>query len=237
MAVFKFKKFDVRQDNSALKVGTDAMVLGASAPCQNAESILDIGTGTGILALMMAQINPTATIDAIEIDENSCLDAAFNFQNSPWADRLNLFCDDFFNFDFQKKYDFIISNPPYHIDSMTSQSPTKAVAKHITRSQITDFFGICKKLLNEGGKLQLNYSVESEAVWQHAANKAGFHLERVMFVWSRQYQVSRILVTYGLKKTKLVQQNITIRSNTGSYTKDYVALTKEFHDRHLNGMD
>ena len=130
---FAFKRFTVRQPRSAMRVGTDGVLLGAwcdSAPAGG--RMLDVGTGTGVIALILAQRNPSARIDAGEIDEGSCLDAEGNFAASPWAGRLTLYRRPFADFaaGCTVRYDRIVSNPPYFVASLKSPDPARTAARH-----------------------------------------------------------------------------------------------------------
>ena len=127
---FRFKQFSVAHDRCAMKVNTDGVLLGAWTDVDDARAILDIGTGTGVIALMMAQRRAAAIIDAIDIDESAFGQASENFLNSMWSDRLythNISLQEYFP---AKKYDLIISNPPYFIDDYKTESHQKNIAKH-----------------------------------------------------------------------------------------------------------
>ncbi len=131
--MFQFKQFTVDQSGCAMKINTDGVLLGAIADAENPGTILDIGTGTGVIALMLAQRFITAKVDAVEIDSDAAQTAERNFKNSPFADRLTVYALGFESFFDQfpgKKYDLIISNPPFYIDSLKSPGAKKALAKH-----------------------------------------------------------------------------------------------------------
>ena len=130
---FAFKRFTVRQPRSAMRVGTDGVLLGAWCDPAPADGrMLDVGTGTGVIALILAQRNPSARIDAVEIDEGGCLDAEGNFAASPWAGRLTLYRRPFADFaaGCPVRYDRIVSNPPYFVASLQSPDPARTAARH-----------------------------------------------------------------------------------------------------------
>ncbi len=145
MSVFKFKHFSVKQSDSAMKVGTDAMLLGAFVETENKTQALDIGTGTGVLSLMLAQKNETLQITAIDIDELSAKEALINFQNSSWTNRLNVYHADFLSFKTENQYDLIVSNPPYFSTTNENKDERKAQARHISSLEIKPLpsFRIC----------------------------------------------------------------------------------------------
>src|SRR6185312_5079329 len=137
--MFQFKQFSVDQSGCAMKINTDGVLLGAFAGADDPVKILDIGTGTGVIALMLAQKFIDAKIDAVEIDENAAQTAAVNFKNSPFADRLTLYhlgFERYFDQFPERKYDLIVSNPPFYINSLRSPGVKKTLAKHTDN----DFF-------------------------------------------------------------------------------------------------
>ena len=150
--VFRFKQFSVRNDKSAMKVGTDGVLLGAWADVKAANSVLDIGTGTGLVALMMAQ-RCNANIDAIEIDADAFAEATLNFNESPWAERMKVIHDDFITFskDCDLRYDVIVSNPPYFIDSLVCQEEKRKNARHTSSLSYENLIECAVKLLNDNG--------------------------------------------------------------------------------------
>ena len=128
---FRFKQFIVWHDKCAMKVGTDGVLLGAwTTVGPTTASVLDVGTGTGLIALMIAQRNPEATIDAIEIDANACVQATENIGNSPFRDRINVIHRSFTEYTTTKKYDLIISNPPFFAHSLKSPNEKRNLARH-----------------------------------------------------------------------------------------------------------
>ena len=131
--MFQFKQFSVDQTGCAMKINTDGVLLGALVYADQPKNILDIGTGTGVIALMLAQRFTSAKIDAVEIDSTAAETAERNFKNSPFAERLSIFPTDFqrfFNTHPANKYDLIISNPPFHLNSLESPEAKRSVAKH-----------------------------------------------------------------------------------------------------------
>ena len=132
MSGFRFKQFAVEQDDVAMKVGTDGVLLGAWADCNGAKRILDIGTGTGVIALMLAQRNAEAEVQAVEIDETATRRARSNFDLSPWAERLTVENCAVQEFAPAEKFDLIVSNPPYFVDSLLPPDAKRSTARHTT---------------------------------------------------------------------------------------------------------
>lgn len=127
---FKFKQFTIFHDKCAMKVGTDGVLLGAWAPADKAKRILDVGTGTGLIALQLAQRNPHARITAIEIDAAAAGQATENVSHSPWADRVEVICHDFRDYQPENRFDLIVSNPPYFIDALKCPDEQRCTARH-----------------------------------------------------------------------------------------------------------
>src|SRR5688572_22601587 len=153
---FHFKQFSVRHDRSGMKVGTDGVLLGAWVEVKNAKRLLDIGTGTGVIALMLAQrTQPNVTIDAIEIDRDAIEDASENFSSSPWSNRFTLHRGRVQEFSTSKKFDIIVSNPPYFIDSYKPPNDQRIIARHAESLSFEDLLRVSEKLLEENGTLNV----------------------------------------------------------------------------------
>jgi len=152
---FHFKRFTIRQDRSALKVGTDGVLLGAWTDYAGAKRILDIGTGTGLLALIAAQRNSEAMIDAVEIDDASAEQAAENVAASPWADRIRVHRMDARRMKASEPYDLIICNPPFYPGEMSSGDERVGVAKHAGGLTFSDLVELVDRLLAKSGRLNV----------------------------------------------------------------------------------
>ena len=154
MSKFQFKQFSLEQDRCAMKIGTDGVLLGAWAPIENNPfSILDIGTGTGIIALMLAQRSHAEQIDALEIDEDAYEQAVDNFENSPWSDRLFCFhagVDEFVE-EPEDEYDLIVSNPPFYTEDYKTENPQRDLARFADALPFEDLIEAAALLLSENG--------------------------------------------------------------------------------------
>lgn len=154
---FRFKKFTVYHDKCAMKVGTDAVLLGAWADTSFCRNILDIGTGTGIIALMLAQ-RSQATVEAIDIDKEACVQATENAAASPYTERIKVVhasCADFAASNQQKRYDLIVSNPPYFINSLKCPDNKRTVARHTDTLLLSDLIREAQTLLSPSGRIAL----------------------------------------------------------------------------------
>lgn len=156
--VFRFKQFCVHNSLSAMKIGTDGVLLGAWCEVKDAHKILDVGTGTGLVSLMLAQ-KSYAQIDAIDIEDNAIEEAKKNFDESKWANRLNVDKTDFnsFNLDPKYRYDLIVSNPPYFENSLHSPSAKRSLARHADTLSLEILIKNSSKILNECGRLVIVY--------------------------------------------------------------------------------
>lgn len=149
--MFSFKQFTVFQENSSMKVTTDACLFGSIIKDSEAIKVLDIGTGTGLLALMTAQRHPKWQIDAVDIDDGAVKDASVNFSLSPFNHQIRLYHQAIQNFEPEEQYDLILSNPPFYEHQLKSPDDNKNVAHHATKLNLTDLSEVVNKLLNQKG--------------------------------------------------------------------------------------
>ena len=169
---FKFKQFTIFHDKCAMKVGTDGVLLGAWAPADGAERILDVGTGTGLIALQLAQRNPHARITAIEIDATAAGQAAENVSRSLWTDRVEVVCRDFRDYQPENRFDLIVSNPPYFIDALKCPDEQRCTARHAGNLNYDLLFRRSASLLKEQGVVSIIIPAEAEktvvdTAWNH----------------------------------------------------------------------
>ena len=229
MSGFKFKQFAVEQDDVAMKVGTDGVLLGAWAECEGAKRILDIGTGTGVIALQMAQRNHEAQIQAVEIDETAARRARANFDNSPWAERLEVEQTAVQEFAPTEKFDLIVSNPPYFVDSLLPPDAKRSTARHTHDLSFEELDKAVTRLLADNGKFALILPItEFEkylAITQlHIVRRCdvcpveGGAVRRIMGEFAKQPTIETKLETIAIERGK-----------RGDYTDDYQALTKDFY--------
>ena len=227
--MFKFKQFSVKQAQSAMKIGTDSVLLGAWTPLNHPQSILDIGAGTGLLALMLAQRCDALTIDAVEIDEQAYIECSENFEESPWGDRL--FCyhasfEEFFT-EMDESYDLIISNPPFY--STDYKTPEKArFSDALPSKQLLE--GVSRLLAVEGYfSVILPYS-ESETFITLAATFGLFPQKITHTRGNEKSELKRSMMLFARKPLPSDPIHIfTIEKERGVYTDEYKELTKEFY--------
>ena len=229
MAGFRFKQFAVEQDDVAMKVGTDGVLLGAWVDCEGAKHILDIGTGTGVIALQMAQRNQQAKVQAVEIDSTAALRARANFDASPWAERLEVEKTAVQEFAPAEKFDLIVSNPPYFVDSLLPPDAKRSTARHTHDLTFEELDEAVARLLAEGGRFALILPV---AEFEKYLTITQLNIVRRCDVHPIEGgAVKRIMAEFAKQKpTTIAYETIAIeKGRRGDYTDDYRALTKDFY--------
>jgi tRNA1Val (adenine37-N6)-methyltransferase len=230
---FRFRQFMVEDEQSTMRVGTDSMLLGAWAQPQSALRILDIGTGCGVLALMMAQ-QSEGTIEAIDIDLPSVLEARNNFIQSAWNHRLTAIHDSLHGFSFNSKhcFDFIITNPPYFSNSLKSPNYRKNSARHDNILPLDELVKAVSTLLCDHGRFALILPAESTARCSVVCQTAGLHLNRKLIVYPVSASPARrVLMEYSRVEVKSpIISELTIHDSSGKFSEAYLTLTCNFHN-------
>jgi len=231
---FRFKQFTIQQEHAAMKVGTDGVLLGAWASVPGPGSrVLDIGTGTGLIALMISQRSEHVWVDALEIDPSSARQAKENFQNSPWKERLNCIDASFQDYSVHcnYQYDLIICNPPFFSDSSKTQSKEKNLARHDDSLSLGDIFKGCLSLMKKSTLISLILPVHREA---QALDMIGEHQmyckRKTRVIPAPGKSAKRILLEFSLIPVKCNEENLTIETETRhTYTDKYKDLVDEFY--------
>lgn len=230
---FRFKKFTVYHDKCAMKVGTDAVLLGAWADTSFCRNILDIGTGTGIIALMLAQ-RSQATVEAIDIDKEACVQATENAAASPYTERIKVIhasCADFAASNQQKRYDLIVSNPPYFINSLKCPDNKRTVARHTDTLLLSDLIREAQTLLSPSGRIALVLPYEQlEEVKALASANHLYICRQTDVIPTPGAAPKRLLVELSTTEENIKNRDtLTIEEARHQYTPEYIALTKEFY--------
>ncbi len=215
-----------------MKINTDGVLLGALAEADHPPNILDIGTGTGVIALMLAQRFPDAMIDAIEIDELAAQTASNNFVGSPFADQLNLYAgsfENYFNNHPDRKYDLIISNPPFYINSLESPGVKKNLAKHADADFFETLIVSAGKHLNDSGEFWLILPLQTAQLVKVIAVDVGFNLSKVINVLSYpDSEPHREILVFTLGKEKKLDEWFVIYSEPKVYSQQYEEALRPF---------
>lgn len=230
---FKFKQFTVEQDRCAMKIGTDGVLLGAwTALDHNPNTILDIGAGTGVLALMLAQRSAAETIDAIEIDEAAYEQCVENFENSLWADRL--FCyhaglDEFVD-EIDEKYNLIISNPPFYSEEVSSGNTSRDTARQNRSLPFSELLESVSRLLSSDGIFSVIIPFNEEREFILLAKDYNLFAKRITRVkGNSNSEIKRSLLALRFKETSTLEEELTIETKRHHYTSEYQELTKDFY--------
>jgi tRNA1Val (adenine37-N6)-methyltransferase len=232
--MFQFKQFSVEQDRTAMKIGTDGVLLGAWTPIDNKPfSILDIGAGTGIIALMLAQRSNAEQIDALEIDEDAYEQATDNFENSPWNDRLFCFhagLDEFVE-EPEDEYDLIVSNPPFYSEDYKSDNEQRDLARFQDAMPFKDLIEAAALLLSEKGIFSVIIPFKEEEKFLALANEYDlFPIKITRVKGTPTSEIKRSLLAFSRNEIANFPINeLIIETARHIYTPEYIELTKEFY--------
>lgn len=229
--MFRFKQFTVCDERSAMKIGTDGVLLGAWADIEGDSRILDVGTGTGLIALMLAQRNASAEIVGVDISHEAIEEARDNFLNSPWAKRLSVTEGDVCSFESNEKFDHIVSNPPYFVDSLHSPDSLRTMARHTSSLKFEDLVASAVRLLRPGGRLSVILPTECAMQFRFAAFGRLWLCRQLNVVTKAGDSPRRTLMEFCLSDKPLMPSvaTLTMRHRDSSYTEEYRQLTEDFY--------
>ena len=227
---FKFKQFVIYQDKCAMKVGTDGVLLGAWVDLPKTGNILDIGTGTGLLSLMMAQASQ-AKIIAIEYIEQAAQQAKENIELSPWALQIQVIHEDIEHYCSDIKFDFIISNPPFFNKSQLTPNAARNTARHNLHLSPETLIKHVIRLLNKDGTFACIYPLkEAEIIENIAKNHHLFCIKKAIVYPTKEKKPHRIMLTFGYSQQNCNIEDIIIETGVRhKYTDRYIDLTKEYY--------
>ena len=234
---FQFKEFNVNQDRCDMKIGTDGVLLGAWTSIEtNPFSVLDIGAGTGVLALMIAQRSQAQTIEAIEIDDNAFEQCSSNFENSPWADRLFCYHAALLEFveEVDDEFDLIICNPPFYSEDYKTDNKARDLARFNDAMPFEHLIYAIAHLLSENGTFSVVIPFKEENHLIDLASKVGLFLNRSLHVKGNpDSEIKRSLLEFSYKNTEVIPiaigTELIIETARHQYTEDYINLTKDFY--------
>ena len=227
MKPFRFQKFDIIQHENVFRVGTDGVLLGALCQVENAQKILEVGTGTGLISLMLAQRNANAEITALDLNEDAVKLAQENFKNSPFSERLQVFHQDFKTFESQKEYDFVVCNPPFFEEN---NSVKDILARQQVELTFRNLIEKASKILSSEGIFSVIIPSESAQEFENLAEDFDLYLVRKVNIFGIENGVlKRNVLEFSKKKSALETLDFTIEKSPRKYSDQYLELTKEFH--------
>lgn len=233
-SIFHFKQFSISNCRSAMKVGTDSVLVGSLCGMPQGEcSILDIGTGCGVIALMLAQRNPKAKITAIEIDPDAADEARDNFHDSKFADQISILTGDITRADIPQKFDLIVSNPPYFSEDTHSPDANRAKARHDNTLPLDDLMTVSCRLLKPEGRLCFIYPSQRDVEVEFSASIHKCPITRQLRIFSKTGNPA-VRTIWELSKNSqspraTAIENMTIRDKDGTPTEQYVNAVKDFY--------
>ena len=226
---FKFKQFSIDQDRCSMKVGTDGVLLGAWFPLYAGCNVLDIGTGTGLVALMAAQ-RGAGRVTAVEIDPDAADQARINAVNSPWADRIEVRCADIADFRTECRYDRIVCNPPYFRDSLRCPDSGRNTARHNDMLSYENLTLYAARLLADEGLFCLVLPYDSVPAFMKCAAAQGLDMcLRTDVITTQGKMPKRSLVAFSRHSPALETDILTMCGPDGTDTPEYVALVRDFY--------
>lgn len=227
---FKFKQFSIFQDKTAMKVGTDGVLLGAWATSNSGNTILDIGTGTGLISMMLAQRFPESQIDAIEIDENAYYQAKENFENTPFYNRLSIYLTSLQDYKTDKKYDLIVSNPPFFTVNDLNGFDARKQARQEETLTFSDLLEKTAQLLNKDGLASFIIPHDRMIKFCAIAAENALKVSKTTLIKGNETSpIKRVLLEFSFEQKEIEENTLTIEIERHRYTNDYINLTKDFY--------
>ncbi|MFL2579264.1 MAG: tRNA1(Val) (adenine(37)-N6)-methyltransferase [Parvicellaceae bacterium] len=229
---FNFKKFSIHQNNAAMKIGTDGILIASWVNVSKKFRALDIGSGTGIITIMLCQRNLNLELDSLELSANAIMDAKINIENCNWSDRIKLFHQDLKDFHPDSNYDLIVSNPPYFKKSLQPSNSERSKARHQNDLKLEDILKFSNQNLTKDGSLNIILPFEQKKEAIEFAKKHGLNAIRECAVYPKPNKAPhRILIEFSRSENKqLIKESLVIEeAGRHNYSEDYKKLTREFY--------
>ncbi len=233
---FKFKEFTVHQDKTAMKIGTDGVLLGAWCNVDfYPDTVLDVGAGTGVIALMIAQRCDAMTIDAVEVDEDAYEQTVENFEKSDWGDRLYCYNATFEDFadeiaEEEEVYDLIVANPPFYTDDFETEDEARNKARFTSSLSFESLLIGVRKILSEEGRFTVVIPFKEEQNFVQLAKEQELFVNKICHVRGTvTSQTKRSLLEFSFKEKEISKTDLVIEKSRHNYTKEYTDLTKDFY--------
>ena len=229
-SLFEFKQFSLYHGNPGLKISTEACLFGAWASLKARGNCLDIGTGCGLLASMLAQANPTCSVNALEIYQEVAKVASENFQNGPYKDRLEVIQTDVSKYDPDLKFDYICSNPPFFSNHLASSDEAKHMAIHADHLSPADLAASIERLLTKEGEFAVLYPANVLALFEQSLNANGLFIHEKVTIHSNQSTPDlRVMASGSREKSTIKDGRINIKTEQGDYTPEFIELLRPYY--------
>ncbi|MGX2950380.1 tRNA1(Val) (adenine(37)-N6)-methyltransferase [Ursidibacter sp. B-7004-1] len=230
---FQFKQFFIAHDKCAMKVNTDSIILGSLVNTAQCKQILDLGTGSGLLAIMLAQRTAyDCQITAVELEQNAFIQATENIHHSPWADRITPLQADILQLTLTDKFDLIVSNPPYFEHSLATRSSERDLARNTTQSHFT-WLEQAKKWLKETGRIAFILPTETSEKLIQQAKYLNLHcVEKWNIITKEGKKPKRSITIFSQQMIACIEKELIVYQSNNEYTQTFKDLTKDFY---LNG--
>lgn len=227
---FRFKQFTIEQSDCAMKVGTDGCLLGGWFACMDSKRVLDIGCGTGLISIMAAQ-RCGATITGIEIDEKAATQARINADNSPWGERIEIVNGDLLEYTTEHRFDTIVSNPPYFVNSLKCDDTSRTLARHSDSLDCRTFFGKCSELLSDNGSVSIVIPCDIMEEWKSAAAEHDLYPTRTTFIKTTPKKApKRVLIEFGFStQENAVESTLVLETAPGEYSNEAREILGDFY--------
>lgn len=227
MKPFRFQKFEIQQSKEVFRVGTDGVLLGSLCTVDKAKSILEVGTGTGLISLMIAQRNPTGQIIALDINNTAFELSSLNFQNSPFGNQLEAILLDFKQYKNGEKFDLIVSNPPYFEEN---NSEKDKLARQTVELSFKELIENSAKLIKENGIFSVILPYDIGLQFIELAEEQYFILVRKVTIFGiKNSKPKRLVLEFSKTKKEFIEETLIIEKSPRQYSDQYLELTKEFH--------
>ncbi|WP_426481559.1 tRNA1(Val) (adenine(37)-N6)-methyltransferase [Chryseobacterium sp. R2ACT005] len=227
MKPFTFKQFKIEQSKDVFRVGTDGVLLGALADVHGASSVLEVGTGTGLISLMLAQRNPQACFLGLDINEDAAVLTKLNFENAPFHARLKNRHQDFKTFETEEQFDLVVSNPPYFEESGSEKDK---IARQTVELNFRQLIANSARLLSENGIFSVIIPVEAgEAFISIGKENHLFLHRRINIKGIENSKAKRLILEFSLQEKEINESDFIIEKSPRQYSDQYLELTKEFH--------
>lgn len=229
---FQFKQFTIHQERCAMKVSTDACIQGAWTPItDNVTQVLDIGAGTGLLSLMLAQRNNNIQIDAIELEENAAAQATENVNASPWADRINVINADVTKHVFTKQYDMVICNPPFFNNNLLGNDAQRNNARHTLSLSYEALLAVLKKVLTPDGYASVLLPAAEHVIWLQLIEKSGWSMSQILKVYPGENVAHNRVVSLCVPQKSVATEDVSLQiyKQGGGYTDEFTQLLQPYY--------